>query len=296
MKTSGYLSFLVPPFPYFIEGNITTYRKGEVHPDRFKLGYFDVIIVKKGILFLGEEDQQWEITENHALILEPDKHHFSIEACPEETSFYWFHFQTHNRWKAQLEPAFMTGNSSISKLHFHTENTTVHLPKFQRVAYPHELFRILDLLMASTLKPGKLALWETQQTFMQVIQSLELGQNQKDSSTQLAEQVEIYLRQNFSSLITNHDLSTHFHVHENYLARCMKATFNCTPLEYLLQYRLDQGRSLLIQTDASVQRITEDIGFSLVSYFSRCFKHKFGLSPQNYRKQYRKPSDHNKSQ
>ncbi|MGN7356554.1 helix-turn-helix transcriptional regulator [Paenibacillus sp. SAF-054] len=291
MKSSGYLSFLAPPFPYFIEGNVTTYRKGESHPERYRLGYFDVIIVKAGALSLGEENQTWELTANEALILEPDKHHYPTGACRSETSFYWFHFQTPNRWLHQHEPDQLTGSSSISKLHFHAEHTTIHLPKYQQVAYPAELFNVLDLLMASTLKPGKLALWETQMTFMKAVQCLEMDRHQKDRSAQLAEQVELYLKQHYDQPISNKDLSSHFHVHENYLARCMKATFNRTPLEYLLQYRLEQGRSLLIQTDASIQRITEEVGFSQVSYFSRCFKDRFGLSPHNFRKQYRKPSD-----
>lgn len=291
MGTSGYLSFLVPPFPYFIEGNITTYQPGDRHPDRYRLGYFDVIIVRNGALYLGEENQSWALNENDALILEPDKHHFPVKPCSVETSFYWFHFLTPNRWLSQAEPHLFAGSPSMSNLHFHMDNATVHLPKHQNLAYPKELFSNLDLLMASTLKPSKLALWETQMTFMKVIQHLEAGQGPKDSSTQLAEQLELYLKQNYHRPITNQDLANRFHMHPNYLARCMKAAFQYTPLEYLLRYRLEQGRSLLIQTDAPIQRITEDIGFSQVSYFSRCFKEQYGLSPHHYRKQFRKPPE-----
>ena len=291
MSKTSFLSFLVPPFPYFIEGNMTTYNTGEQHPNRYNLGYFDVIIVKEGTLYLGEEEQKWELTKNHALILEPDKHHFPIEPCVEQTLFYWFHFQTNNTWCAQSEPSIITPNDPVPKLHYYSEHTTIHLPKYQRIVNSNELFSTLELLMASTLKPRQISLWETEQTFMKVLQSLENDQNHKDSSTQLAEQVEIFLKQNYKIPVSNKDLSTHFHVHENYLARCMKSAFHCTPLEYLLQYRLDQSRSLLLQTDWPIQRVTEETGFSQVSYFSRCFKQKFGLSPHNYRKQYWKPAD-----
>lgn len=132
----------------------------------------------------------------------------------------------------------------IPEPHFHSEHTTIHLPKIQKVVNPHELFSKLDYLLASTLKPRKLALWEAQQTFVNVFQSLEYDQNNKDSSSKLAEQIEIYLKQNYKNTITNKDLETHFHVHQNYLARCMKVAFQRTPLEYLMDYRLDQGRSL----------------------------------------------------
>ncbi|PPQ48591.1 AraC family transcriptional regulator [Paenibacillus peoriae] len=289
MSKTDFLSFLVPPLPYFIEGNFTTYQKGDWHPNRYNLGYFDVIIIKEGLLHIGEEDEVWKVTENYALILEPDKHHFPIEACTEQTSFYWFHFQTNSMWCAQSSPNPIIPSTPIPELHFHSEHTTIHLPKIQKVVNPHELFSKLDYLLASTLKPRKLALWEAQQTFVNVFQSLEYDQNNKDSSSKLAEQVELYLKQNYKNTITNKDLETHFHVHQNYLARCMKVAFQRTPLEYLMDYRLDQGRSLLLQTDWSVQQITEETGFSQASYFSKCFKEKFGMSPKNYRQQYWKP-------
>ncbi|MFM9276929.1 helix-turn-helix transcriptional regulator [Paenibacillus jiagnxiensis] len=290
MSKTDFLSFLVPPLPYFIEGNFTTYRKGDWHPNRYNLGYFDVIMIKEGMLHIGEENQTWQVTENYALILEPDKHHFPIEACTEQTSFYWFHFQTNSTWCAQALPNFITPSAPIPELHFHSEHTTIHLPKFQKVVNPQELFAKLDYLLASTLKPRKLALWETQQTFVNIFSSLEYDQSSKNSSAKLAEQIEIYLKQNFKKTVTNKHLEDHFHVHQNYLARCMKAAFQRTPLEYLMDYRLEQSRNLLLQTDWPIQQITEETGFSQASYFSRCFKEKFGVSPKNYRQQYWRPS------
>ncbi|KZE70756.1 hypothetical protein AV545_19930 [Paenibacillus jamilae] len=61
MSKTGFLSFLVPPLPYFIEGNFTAYHKGDWHPNRYNLGYFDVIIIKEGLLHIGEEDKSWRV-------------------------------------------------------------------------------------------------------------------------------------------------------------------------------------------------------------------------------------------
>ena len=289
MSNTDFLSFLVPPLPYFIEGNLTTYQEGDRHPNRYNLGYFDVIIVKEGILHLGEEDRSWLLGEHDALILEPDKHHFPMEACTTRTSFYWFHFQTNSTWLAQPSPHLIAPSSPMPELHFHSEHTTIHLPKFQQVHNAQELFIKLDYLLASTLQPRKLALWETQQTFVNIFRSLEYDQNHTSSSARLAEQIEMYLKQHYQKPITNHDLEIHFHLHQNYLARCMKLTFQCTPLEYLMEHRLEQARNLLLQTDWPIQQITEETGFTQASYFSRCFKDKFGMSPKHYRQQYWRP-------
>lgn len=88
------ISISVPPFPDFIEGNYRIIKKGHSHVERENLGYFDLIIVKKGCLFLAEEDQEYEISKNQMFILLPDKHHYSWKPCQEDTGFYWLHFYT----------------------------------------------------------------------------------------------------------------------------------------------------------------------------------------------------------
>ncbi|MCM3442869.1 helix-turn-helix transcriptional regulator [Metabacillus halosaccharovorans] len=288
MTETTFLSFLAPPFPYFIEGNLTTYKRGQRHPDRYNLGFFDVIIMKEGSLYIGEEHEQWKLLSHDVLVLEPNKHHFPVEPCTEDTEFYWFHFQTKDKWCVQKEQKPLEPDQPVPTLHFHSENNTVHLPKHQKLGNPNELFNRLDILLKSTVKIRSLAFWETQQIFMQVLQSLENDQQNQSSHVKLAEQIEIYLKQHYKEPITNKSLAAQFHVHENYLARCMKAAFHCTPLEYLSNYRIEQARLHLLKTDLPLHLISEEIGFTRLSYFSQCFKNKYGVSPANYRKQYRR--------
>ncbi|MGG4466585.1 hypothetical protein ABER68_00945 [Paenibacillus alvei] len=69
------VSIAVPPFPIFIEGNITLYEKGTSHPDRSELEYFDIILVKKGRLYLTENKKEFIVNKNEMLLLLPFKHH-----------------------------------------------------------------------------------------------------------------------------------------------------------------------------------------------------------------------------
>lgn len=75
------ISISVPPFPDFIEGNYRMMKKGQNHINRRNLGYFDLIAVKKGKLFLSEDDSQYVVKENELFILLPDRHHFSWRPC-----------------------------------------------------------------------------------------------------------------------------------------------------------------------------------------------------------------------
>ncbi|MFS0559513.1 AraC family transcriptional regulator [Terribacillus sp. 179-K 1B1 HS] len=282
METS-YLSFAVPPLPYFAEGNSTTFRKGQQHPARRNLGFFDIILVQEGALYIGEEALQWNVSAGEALILEPAKFHYPTARCTADTTFYWLHMQSPSTWREQTVCSPISSDETIPSLHYHTANGTIHLPKYQQIAYPPVLFDAVDNLLQSTIQPRSFAFWETQQLFMQVLQHLSYNPVPQQASLQLAERIEIYIKQHYNQRITNSTLAKHFHVHENYMARCMKQIYHCTPLAYLAAYRLHQARLLLITTDWSLQHIAEEVGFTRQSYFSKSFKAKFGISPSEYR-------------
>ena len=56
-----------------------------------------------------------------------------------------------------------------------------------------------------------------------------------------------------------------------------------TPMQYIMDLRLEQARDLLSETDLQVSLISERCGFSDPFYFSRCFKKRYTLSPRQYR-------------
>ncbi len=59
--------------------------------------------------------------------------------------------------------------------------------------------------------------------------------------------------------------------------------YNVTPMEYLRNYRLSKGASLLEITDMSITDIAYEVGFSDGSYFSKMFSQQIGCTPQKYR-------------
>ncbi|PAF36846.1 AraC family transcriptional regulator [Terribacillus saccharophilus] len=279
----SYLSFSAPPLPYFVEGNSTTFHKGQQHPARRNLGFFDIILVREGTLCIGEEALKWNIAAGEALILEPNKYHYSTARCASDTTFYWLHMQSPSYWMEQSACTNISSTEAITSLHYHTEQTTIHLPKYQHIPHRHVLYDTVENLLQSTTQPRSFAFWETQQLFMQVLQHLSYNPMPQHTSLRLAEHVEMYIKQHYNEHITNATLAKHFHVHENYLVRCMKQAFACTPLAYLAAYRLHQSRLLLLTTDWSLQQIAEEVGFTRQGYFSKSFKAKYGLSPSQYR-------------
>lgn len=74
---------------------------------------------------------------------------------------------------------------------------------------------------------------------------------------------------------------THF-----YLSVIFKQNFDQTFSEYLLAYRLERGKKLLVSTGISVGEIAFQVGFNSNSYFFTAFKKREGLSPKHYREQH----------
>lgn len=66
--------------------------------------------------------------------------------------------------------------------------------------------------------------------------------------------------------------------------RCFAAYMGCTPVDALIQYRLQMAHKLLDDRSMSIQEISYACGFNTVSYFSRKFKEKYGEAPGMYRK------------
>ena len=60
---------------------------------------------------------------------------------------------------------------------------------------------------------------------------------------------------------------------------------NMTPVDYLINYRLEIAARLLRDSKLSVIDIALEAGFSDSSYFARVFKKRVGMSPLAYRKQ-----------
>ena len=69
-----------------------------------------------------------------------------------------------------------------------------------------------------------------------------------------------------------------------YLARMYKKKTGVSLKDYINDYRIQQAKLLLQQSDKQVGEVAADVGFSNLSYFSTLFKKSTGLTPVEYRR------------
>lgn len=76
---------------------------------------------------------------------------------------------------------------------------------------------------------------------------------------------------------------------ERTFLRQFRQLLGCSPLEYLLQQRLERCRRLLVETELPIDKIARHCGMSCGSQLSRTFKACFSISPSEYRGLHRAP-------
>lgn len=93
-----------------------------------------------------------------------------------------------------------------------------------------------------------------------------------------------FIHHNYSSIKVN-DVARYIGINRSYLSNIFKKKMGVSPREYLLQYRLNRGCQLLLETRLSIQEIAQKIGYDNPLTFSKMFKTAYGISPRNYRLQ-----------
>ena len=93
-----------------------------------------------------------------------------------------------------------------------------------------------------------------------------------------------YIDANFFQPITLEDLAKAAHQNKYYVAHGFKEAFGISPIRYLTQRRVEEGKFLLRETDYPIAQISSMVGFSSMSVFSQTFKRITNHSPNAYRK------------
>lgn len=109
---------------------------------------------------------------------------------------------------------------------------------------------------------------------------------QKEMNWLLYEEITKYIKTNFQD-ISLKQLTEHFHFQEDYFNRLLKSKTGTTYTEYLQNLRISEAERLLMETNLSIERISEQIGYHNKGYFYKIFTEKHKMTPAKFRKENR---------
>ncbi len=115
------------------------------------------------------------------------------------------------------------------------------------------------------------------------------SQLQYRSASKVSERIRLavtYLEEHFTRPITVEELACLSCMSESHFFACFKEELGMSPIAYKNKLLCERAAHLLTDDrSASVEEISDRLGFSSCAYFRRLFRAHYGISPRNYRKQ-----------
>ncbi|NOU65740.1 helix-turn-helix domain-containing protein [Paenibacillus sp. LMG 31461] len=99
----------------------------------------------------------------------------------------------------------------------------------------------------------------------------------------LARDVLSYLIAHYQEPLHIEDLVTRFPVSRSQLFTLFKETTGTTIKQFLIEYRLNKAKRLLMESDLAISEVSAAVGFGDMSHFFHVFKKETGLTPKQYR-------------
>ena len=93
----------------------------------------------------------------------------------------------------------------------------------------------------------------------------------------------VYINQHFAEDLSLVDVASHLGFDKSYFCRIFKVATGATFTEYLNFVRVCKAEKRLATTTDSILDISNDVGFTSVSYFNKVFKRYRNCSPSFYR-------------
>ncbi|MDK8179630.1 ABC transporter substrate-binding protein [Paenibacillus sp. UMB4589-SE434] len=109
------------------------------------------------------------------------------------------------------------------------------------------------------------------------------GQHDSYVKPDLVMQAKRYIYDHYAEPITLEALAAALNYSIPYLSKQFKLSTGQSPIDYLIDVRLNKAQELLSQTDATVQEVAVGVGYMDLSYFIRAFKKHAGCTPGQYK-------------
>ncbi|MTI58653.1 MAG: response regulator [Firmicutes bacterium] len=113
-----------------------------------------------------------------------------------------------------------------------------------------------------------------------------INSRKRDEDNKPVREAKKYIHKHYMEKITLSEVAEIVHFSSDYFSTVFKKEVGINFSEYLINYRLDKAKNLLINTDMTIALISGKVGYTDSRYFSKLFREKIGIKPSEYRKLY----------
>ncbi len=283
--------------------NTATIQPPYVH-NRRQANEYIIYVVKKGKMFLAENNIKYVLVPGDFLLLDPEYVHKGYQTSYCE--YFYIHFQ-HNRlgkleFPTEQERTMAIINKRNDSLksdpfsYSSYENTVITFPKYFHFTNTSDFIKVCYLLdeaaahNANPLEYYKLmcsakvleALVETYRSFVLfTTQNMTAG---LPKSYRKIQQLLSHLNAGYAEKITSVDIEEFTDCSFDYINRIFKQLTHQTIFTYLNMVRINHAKELISTTNMKLTEIGQAVGFHDLYYFSKVFKKATGVSPSTFAK------------
>ena len=277
--SSGYLNNSMLPFKDksrpLIVGSCGVYRlrtkeKLPTWRPRGRLDY-QLLYVASGKAHFYFGGQAKEVTAGHMVLYQPRQEQKYDYFSKDKPEVYWVHF-TGGDVKNILRHFAIPMDENV----FYSGTASTYAYLFKEM--------INELQMCKTGYQELLEMY-LRQIFLLIQRSRE--EEKPAVSSYLQEEMEHarrYFSEHYNEAISIEDFAQSRGMSVSWFMRNFKQIAKVTPMQYILNIRINNAVTLLETTDYNVAEISAIVGYDNPLYFSRIFKKQRGISPSDYRK------------
>lgn len=107
----------------------------------------------------------------------------------------------------------------------------------------------------------------------------------KRSRETIAEKAVAYIKSHYQEDLSINSMANLYSITPNYFSSIFHKATGKTFIQYLTEVRIQEGKRLILETNLTIDEITEKIGYYSTSYFIKRFVQIEGITPAEYRNQ-----------
>lgn len=259
---------------------------------------FEIIFVTQGELLVLKEDSQYVINEGCLHIMPPFVTHTRIVPENVKTTYYGVHLDfvydesssDFSAWEIYKKPC----ERRMDKVGIRQElvNRNNYIPDIMEIVENHQVdnkqrFTELFSELYNTFHDGTINSKFKAKAYMILIiaELLESLNKEKGATRNNGDRISWFIDytiNHYSEEIDLNKVISEYGISPSRFRAIFKQQMNRSPMEYIIDYKIEQAKKLLSTNKYNVSEVSYMVGYDDMHYFSRLFKQKVGCSPKKY--------------